>query len=184
MATFRTIVVALLCALLSRHAGADPLIQSGTWELSGHLSPDFEGAIGDMTFLKAGYGFFLRDRFEIRGTLAYVLLEDIAGDDSDYKMSEYGVAAEYHIDLGGNTVPYVGVGAGWSKSLFANRDESAFVYGPRAGIKYFLAPNVALDLEATYRLATAEVFINDFTPEDTDLSVAIGLRVLFDRKPD
>jgi len=29
------------------------------------------------------------------------------------------------------------------------------------------------------RIGAADVFINDFVPEDTDLSSAIGLRVLF-----
>jgi len=31
----------------------------------------------------------------------------------------------------------------------------------------------------TYKIGAADVFINDFVPEDTDLSTAIGLRVLF-----
>jgi hypothetical protein len=30
-----------------------------------------------------------------------------------------------------------------------------------------------------YKLGVADVVINDFVPEDTDLSSAIGLRVLF-----
>jgi len=38
---------------------------------------------------------------------------------------------------------------------------------------------VALDFEVAYKLATADVFINDFVADDTDLSLGIGLRVLF-----
>lgn len=76
-------------------------------------------------------------------------------------------------------VPYLGAGLGWRSSHFGKLEESALVYGPRAGIKVFLVDNVALDFELTYKLASADVFINDFVAEDTDLSSGIGLRVLF-----
>ena len=166
------------CFLISG-ANADPMTKKGNRELSLHISPDFEGAIGDTIFVQAGYGMFFWDRIEARATFSYTLLEDVAGADSDYKASELDLVGEYHIDLGGALVPYVGAGLGWSKSEFNTLDESAFVYGPRAGIKYFLADNVALDLEVAYKFATTDVFINDFVAEDTDLSLGLGLRVLF-----
>lgn len=165
--------------LLVAEANAEPMIRTGNQDLSVHVSPDFEGAIGDMIFVQLGYGRFIRDRLEIRGTYAYTVLEDIAGADSDYKMSELGLVGEYHIDLGKALVPYVGVDIGWSKSAFGSLDESAFVYGATGGFNYFLADNVGLDFEVTYRFATADVFINDFQPEDHDLAAKIGLRFLF-----
>jgi opacity protein-like surface antigen len=76
-------------------------------------------------------------------------------------------------------VPYLGAGVGWRSSHFGDLEESALVYGPRAGLKIFLADNVALDFEVTYKLSGADVFINDFVAEDTDLTSVIGLRVLF-----
>jgi opacity protein-like surface antigen len=155
------------------------MIKKGTHELSLHVSPDFEGAVGDMIFAQAGYGWFVWDRFETRGTFSYTILEDVAGEDSDYRTSEFGLAGEYHLDRGGNLIPYLGAGLGWRSSHFGNFEESALVYGPRAGLKYFLADNVALDLEVTYKIGSADVFINDFEAEDTDLSSGIGLRVLF-----
>ena len=170
---------AVVPPFLISNAIADPLIKKGDRELAVHISPDFEGAIGDMLFAQLGYGLFVRDRLEVRATFAYTVLEDIAGEESDYRMSEYGLVGEYHIDLAKAWVPYVGVAIGWSTSEFGNLDESAFVYGPTAGLKYFLAGNVALDLGVTYRFSTAEVFINDFQAEDHDLSSVIGLRVLF-----
>jgi hypothetical protein len=53
------------------------------------------------------------------------------------------------------------------------------VYGPRAGIEYFVADNVALALDITYEFAAADVFVNDFQAEDTDLTPALGLRFFF-----
>lgn len=165
--------------LFASGAAAQPRIQRGSQELAVHISPDFEGAIGDMIFAQAGYGWFVRDGLAAKATLSYTILEDVAGEDSDYRSSEIGVAAEYHFGREGRFIPYLGAGLGWRRTHFNRIDESALVYGPRAGLKVFLADNVALDLEVTYKLGAADVFINDFAAEDTDLSSAIGLRFLF-----
>jgi outer membrane protein W len=173
------LVAAGLSLALVPAAGAQPMIERGSQELSVHVSPDFEGAIGDMLLARAGYGHFVRDRLELRATLGYAVLEDVAGEDSDYRMQEVGLAAEYHLASRGAFVPYVGAGVGWRSSHFGELEESALVYGPRAGLKIFLADNVALDFEVTHQLSSADVFINDFKAEDTDLTSVIGLRVLF-----
>ncbi len=73
--------------------------------------------------MQAGYGMFFWDRIEARATFSYTLLEDVAGADSDYKASELDLVGEYHIDLGGALVPYVGAGLGWSKSEFNTLDD-------------------------------------------------------------
>ena len=179
MTGWRVLAAGVVSSLLVSSAGAQPRIGKGTNEVSLHVSPDFEGTVGDMIFAQAGYGRFLRDRVAARGTLSYTILEDVAGDDADYRTSELGLAGEYHFDLGGRLIPYLGAGLGWRRSHFGKFEESALVYGPRAGIKLFLADNVALDLEVTYKLGAADVFINDFEAEDTDLSTGIGFRVLF-----
>jgi outer membrane protein W len=172
-------VAVLLCAFVASDATAQPMLQKGVRELSIHVSPDFEGAIGDMLDARAGFGLFVRDGLSARATLAYAVLEDVAGEDSDYRMSQLTLAAEYHLRREARLVPYLGFGVGWRSSHFGKLEESALVYGPRAGVKYFLADNVALDSEITYELSPAEVFINDFVAEDTDVSSLIGLRVLF-----
>ena len=124
MARLRILVASAGFLLLVAGAGAQPMIQRGVSGLSVHISPDFEGAIGDMIFAEAGYGWFLRDGLAVRGTLSYAILEDIAGEDSDYRTSEIGVAAEYHIDLGGKLIPYLGAGLGWRRSHFGKLAES------------------------------------------------------------
>ena len=172
-------LVVLAAVFSASRAAAQPSLRRGVRELSIHVSPDFEGAIGDMLDARAGFGLFVRDGIALRAIGAYALLEDVAGEDSDYRMVRFGVAAEYHFRRGARLVPYSGLGVGWQSSHFGKLEESAFIYGPRGGVKYFLADNVALDFELTYHLAGADVFVNDFVPEDTDLASAIGLRVLF-----
>jgi len=179
----RRVAAAAALIVLSSAAAATaqaptPRILEGDQELSVHVSPDFEGAVGDMIDVEAGWGFFVRDRLSLRATLLYEGLEDVAGEDSDYRSSEVGVAAVYRLGRG-RFVPYAGAGVGWRRTRFDVLDESALVYGPRAGLEIFLADNVALDLGLTYQLGAADVFINDFVPEDTDLSSGIGLRVFF-----
>ena len=168
-----------IVAVLVPAAQAQPMLQRGTNELSVHISPDFEGAVGDMIFAQAGYGRLVRDGVELRGLVSYTILEDVAGEDSDYRTSEIGLAGEYHFSRGGRLVPYLGAGVGWRSTHFGELEESALVYGPRAGLQLFIVDNAAVDLEVTYKLGSADVFINDFVPEDSDLSTSIGFRVFF-----
>lgn len=171
--------IGLASWLLASAAAAQPMVRAGSQELAVHVSPDLEGAVGDMIFVQAGYGRFVRDRLAVRATVLYTVLEDVAEEDSDYRTSEIGAAGEYHLGRGGRLLPYLGFGVGWRSSHFGKLEESSLVYGPRAGVKYFLADNVALDFEITYKLAAADVFINDFVAEDTDLTPALGLRWFF-----
>jgi len=170
---------AAVSSLAATAAFAEPRLAKHTQELAVHVSPDFEGAVGDTIFVEAGYGRFLRDRFSLRGTVSYTILEDVAGADSDYRTSQFGLAAEWHAHDQGPWVPYLGAGLGWRSSHFGDFEEAALAYGPRAGIKLFLADNVALDFEVTYQFAPKDVFVNDFVAEDHDLTTAIGLRVMF-----
>jgi outer membrane protein W len=179
MAQIRSLVSVAALTLVAAGAGAQPMIQRGTQQLSVHVSPDFEGAIGDTLVARAGYGLFLRNRLAVRGTLDYAVLEDVAGNDADYRTTGLGLALEYHLDRWGALVPYVGAGVGWRSSHFGKFEESGPVYGPRIGLAYFLADNVALDLEVTYEIASKDVFINDFVPEDSDLTTVLGIRVHF-----
>jgi hypothetical protein len=173
------LAVAVVLALAASAARAQPRLLAGTQELSVRVSPDFEGAVGDMILADASYGRFLRDRLAAKVTLAYAILEDVAGEDSDYRMRELGLAADYHLPVGPRIVPYLGAGIGWRSSQFHDVTESDLVYGPRVGIGLFLADNVALELAVTYKLSPGNVFVNDFVAEDTDLGSGLGLRVHF-----
>jgi hypothetical protein len=176
----RWMAAALLAGLVSSSAVlAAPRTGRGNQELAVHVSLDFEGAVGDTISADAGWGWFVRDGLLLRGLLSYAILEDVAAQDSDYRTRELAVASEYHFRRARSLVPYVGLGVGWRSTEFADLTRSGMVYGPRAGVKYFLADNVALDFEVAYRFAGDDVFVNDFVVEDTDLGSAIGLRVYF-----
>jgi opacity protein-like surface antigen len=156
-----------------------PLLQQGHHELALNVSPDFEGAVGDMLFFEAGYGVFALDNLLVRGTASYTLIEDVAPPASDYRAIEFDLVGEYHIDFGSPLVPYLGADMGWRRIKFGAIHENGVVFGARGGLKYFLADNVALDFHVVYKGATRDVFINDYESEDTDLSSLLGLRVSF-----
>lgn len=168
--------VGLAAQIVASVSEAQPLTQEGQQELSLHASLDFEGAVGDMLVFEGGYGYFFRDDLSARATMTYTVLEDVAGEDSDYRASELGLSAEYHIHAGARLLPVVGLGIGWRSSHFGPLEASDFVYGPHAGLKYFVADNVAIALVVTYRQAGSDVFINDFRAEDSDLTPSFGLR--------
>ncbi len=69
-------------------------------------------------------------------------------------MAEFGLADEYHFRRDSRLVSYLGAGLGWHSSHFGKIEELALAYGPRAGLKVFIADNVALDFELTYKLAS------------------------------
>jgi hypothetical protein len=175
----RILQAAVASALVAAAAPAQPMLQRGTQELAVHVSIDFEGAVGDTITADAGWGWFVRDALELRASLAYAILEDVAAEDSDFRTRQLAGGFEYHFRRAHELVPYLGLELGWRATEFSDVTRSGLVYGPRGGVKIFLADNVALDFEVVYLLAGDDVFVNDFAIEDTDLSTAIGLRVLF-----
>jgi len=175
----RTTCLSVLGAIcLVSVAAAEPAVPSGRNELSIHVSPDFEGAIGDMLSVEAGYGRFLTEALLARASLLYQVLEDVAGEDEDYRTSQVRAGVEFHFG-DGPLVPYLGVAVGWRSSHFGDLEVSDPIYGPNAGLKWFVADNVALAFDLSYGLSGSEVFVNDFRAEDSDLTPSLGFRWYF-----
>jgi opacity protein-like surface antigen len=129
--------------------------------------------------LTLGYGVFTRDAVEVGGLVSYLSYEDAGGAGVDLKGWELGGFAEYHFDMATMTVPYIGARVEYVKAELGSWDESAFVYGPRAGIKHFITDNVAVDVALMYMLATEDIFTNEGVLEDNDLSLVFGIRAMF-----
>ena len=174
------IVVAIVGALATfAHAQVFPWIEEGTREflLEGDWDP--KGTTGTEIELSAGYGFFLRDLFEVGGLLSYASYEDAGGPGVDSKSWGLSGFAEYHFDVLNAALPYVGARIGYVDTEEASWDKTAFVYGPRAGIKYFIADNIAIDAALEYMFATEDIFTNEGEHEDSDLSLKFGIRTMF-----
>ena len=174
------LVAAIIVAALATFAYAQPLpwLYEGTREFIVEGGWDPEGSTGTEIELSAGYGIFLRDLFEVGGLLNYASYEDAGGPGVDSKSWGLRGFVEYHFDMVSATVPYIGTRAGYV-NCENSLDESAFVYGPRIGVKYFIADNVALDAALGYELATEDIFANDGKAEDSNLSLQFGIRAMF-----
>lgn len=172
-------LVGMMTLFFGFNINADPALQKGTKDLSLVGSPDFTGPSGDTLNLNFGFGLFLRDNFNLRGTLQHDVQEDIAPGESDYRATEYNLVGEYHFDFGWSAIPYVGADLGWRRSKFGSIREDGIIYGPRIGIKYFLGDNIAIDTALSYKFAGSDVFVSDFKHEDKKISFGFGLRIMF-----
>ncbi len=164
----RKYFVVAIVAALATFVHAQPSIQEGTRELSLSGSWDPEGAAGATISTDVGYGVFVRDLIEV-GSLVSYASNDIT--------TTWGLGgfAEYHFDMANMTVPYVGL-----RLEYVDYDvDTTFQYGPRAGVKHFIAENVAIDVALQYTMAGEDIFYNDGTWEDTDLALVFGLRATF-----
>jgi len=164
----RKYFVVVIVAALATFVHAQPSIQEGTRELSLSGGWDPDTAAGATIALDVGYGVFVRDLIEVGSLLSY------ASDDNT-TLWGLGGFAEYHFDMATMTVPYVGF-----RLAYVDYDvDTTFQYGPRAGVKHFIADNVAIDIALQYTMAGEDIFNNDGTVEDTDLALVFGLRVMF-----
>ena len=164
----RKYFVVVIVAVLATFVHAQPSIQEGTRELSLSGGWDPEGAAGATMALDVGYGVFVRDLIEVGSLVSY---------ESDDDATTWGLGgfAEYHFDMATMTVPYVGF-----RLAYIDYDvDTTFGYGLTAGVKHFIADNVAIDIALQYMVAGEDIFNNDGTVEDNDLAFVFGLRVMF-----
>jgi hypothetical protein len=177
------IMVLATTAAAQDQMAVDPLLQQGVKELGLRGDIDLEGTQGDIDVnLTASYGYFYQRDLElgIFGNFSRVL-------DGDIMSYSVGVFGEYHL-FGSSmvgfarTVPYLGadLGLAFLDTDFENEDdESALVFVPRVGIKWFFRDYVAVDTNVFLALASDDIYINDGDADPYDVGINIGLRVYF-----
>jgi hypothetical protein len=52
------------------------------------------------------------------------------------------------------------------------------IYGGRAGLKYFISDNIAIDFAFSYKASGNDVFISDYEMENAYPSFSFGLRAM------
>lgn len=110
----------MILIMIAMSAAAQPMIRKGDQKLALHISPDFESAIGDNLFEELGYDWYFRDRLAVRAALSYQVMEDIAAEDSDCRMSSLDLIGEYQFPITARFVPFGGLSAGFTRSHFGD----------------------------------------------------------------
>jgi hypothetical protein len=154
----------------------------GNWELSGLASyahtwadvddgdsADFSEYLG-----MVGLGYYVSDALEVKATTAFV---GMSGEGMDAFAILLMAGADYHFMTDRDMVPYVGAYGGgvFADADFAGLDDSTtgFVFDIHAGLKQFVAANVAID----YRISYQYMEIEDVTL--SNLMAMIGINFQF-----
>lgn len=162
------------CFMLITNVCYAKMLTQGTKELDIEGSYDDHTAAGESFWTAIGFGYFIVDNLEVCIAGAFIY--------NDLQTGYHpALGLQYNIDLGGKLVPFIGGNIGWG--IWNNKnteDVDAFVYGVEAGLKYFLAENVALSGAVDYDWATDNLWDEeDGTMNDKDLSIHFGLRYYF-----
>ena len=142
---------AVAVCLLLMTAQARAQFQMGDWTLElggiGSNSADFDGA----TFTVRGdVGYFLTNEFELslRQGIGYT---DFTGGEDGGGSAWVGstqIAADFHFDVGGRWVPYVGGHLGY---IYGDGVSDTFEAGPQGGVKFFVNSTTFIDLSVEYQ---------------------------------
>jgi len=172
----------VLCILLLFAGSAEclhPNLGKGMREISVQGFWDPEGAYGTEFDLTGAYGLFIADKLEIGALASYAYYGD-SDEGAALRIWFMGGFFEYNLDLGMLTVPYAGFETGYaSYSAGGGLYGGAVVYGPKAGMKYFLSDNVAVDFAFKFMMANDDIFVKRGGYDNSKIYAVFGIRALF-----
>ena len=179
----RICLVFVLIAFALAPVSSAVTIKAGMQELILQGSLDFENYKNQLELdAFGGLGYYIADNLELGGFLAY---RDVRFD----SLWGIGVLGEYGIDLDPIFVPFFGARIGYYDG--DEFDDEYFLLTLSAGIKYFLAQNVAAAASFEYSAATrdnAYQVDGDFPGQkveegarysNSDMGIRLGVRCYF-----
>ena len=151
------------------------MLGQGTQELFLGGSLDSETPVGTDWFVTVGYGYYIMDYVEVGGIVS-VSDNDV---NTTYDLAVFG---EYVFETETQWIPYAGASFGWGGTDPEVGEKSdAGVLTPYAGVKYYIAENVAPFVQFQYQLATDDLYPNDEGElKSTNYGFTLGIRVAFE----
>ena len=175
----KTIIFLFALLMISPAWGQNQTALEGKREFSLHGNLDYQAPNGDNIDLRLGYGWFLRDDWLLGLNFQWVLIEDIAPGEDDYRAQQAGVEMQYLFRGSEPWLPYAGVEAGLRNLKFENASDSGLVLGVSSGARYLLNDSVAIDFTLRFLTSSEALFIVDFEAEKRYLVPAIGIHAIF-----
>ncbi len=191
----RWITVSLMLAVLVV-AAQGVTIPKGSKELSIEGLFDGSDVDGDRTDVTFFYGEFPEDNLEM-GLQFRVIDTDhtrqvrggmrVEMTKPNFEVAPYAAItleyATFEIDFPASPVVLAADGTEVQPTTRAsdqNRDDDAIVVGGHAGLKWFIAENIAVSGAFVYEWATEPIYVtNDGEVEDSDISLRFGMRFFF-----
>jgi len=173
------IAVAFVLAGASFAADAEsssvtPNLDKGTKVLEGG---GYLYVMGDDLQIQLAYGQFLADGLEV------ALLAGLR-DNDQYMSTELGARAEYNFLLDSALVPFLSTSIVWAdvEADDSNIETDAAVFSAGGGAKYFIRDDVALAADASYLVATDDIFVDseDGDVSDDEARILFSVRYYFD----
>jgi len=154
--------------------GVTPNLDKGTKVLEGG---GYLYVMGDDLQIQLAYGQFLADGLEV------ALLAGLR-DNDQYMSTELGARAEYNFVLDSALVPFLSTSVVWAdvEAEDRNIETDAAVFSAGGGAKYFIRDDVALAADASYLVATDDIFVDseDGDVSDDEARILFSVRYYFD----
>ena len=174
-----------VCLATTAYAQQPELIAQGTQEIQ--VASTLTGI--DFFNIDLTYGYFVRPEVEVKGVgIVTIADQEDLSDQKTYAL--LAVVDWYILQISTDVMaPYLGVGIGWGRRDFnvggedlselLGTDTDAWTILLEGGVKYFLAPQVALDLAIQYYYAGEEIYTDGAGFSDNKWVIKLALAYLF-----
>lgn len=170
----KKLLLALSIAALSAGTASAVTLAPGTMETRVAGQIDSTSPNGPEIDLNVSWGYFLQDNWQagVRATFY---------DNENVTLYSAGAFTEYNFEIGSEDwLPFVegGLGAAFGDGE-GGADAQAITLQVQGGMKYFLAPNVALSAALVLDAATDEIFPDDNKYEKSDARLQLAIRYYY-----
>lgn len=173
----KKIISMFIVAGLAGATAFGAMLNQGTRELSVAANLDRDSIMGEISF-----GQFVRDGM-ILGVGAGGGYMDFGHGSEAYEIGG-DVFGQYHFDMAGAVIPFVGVsgGIGYAKIKIkdmGSESETGLIGEAQFGVKSFIAENIAIAFYGFFDVSNKEVFTDKDEMKKTDYGLRIGMNSYF-----
>lgn len=168
------LLIVSLAVGLSLGSAQAVTLAPGTMETRVSGQFDSTTANGTLFDLNVSYGYFFQDNLQAGGRVGFY-------DNDNVTLYSALAFVEYNFEIGSEDwLPYVEFALGLSKGDGEGGvDETAITTELQGGIKYFLAPNVALSGGLVLNYASEEIYPDEKNYEDNDARLQLAIRYYY-----